>query len=759
MNIIAIDTETYRIGPGAVAPKIVCTSFAARAGEEIETELRASCDPNLPLMLESIFRDEDMLTVWAHAAYDLACMAGTWPQLIPSIFEMLEAGRAVDIQLREKLYALSTHGHVDDYTTPDGQSQTMKFTLASLVLKHLGEDRTAEKEDEDSWRLNFDRLDGLPVEEYPTEAARYAKKDALDTLLVYEAQERLRGTHDYSCMTTDRFRTTVSFSLYLMTVHGLHVDQDHLRWIEGIVQAEMVPENFDLLYKSEILRMAEPSRPHAKGAKVHDPGCPGKKCRCPVKMIAGKPESKNLKRLTSAILATCREHSLPVRITDGGQKAAHTRRRYVPAMEFDKPEYLDFVATSDEAIEPLASLDPMFAQFRRRQMLIKLVDNQLPLLRGHEIVHAPYDYLKETGRVATYGSNHKVPLGQRGNLYPAVHAQGVPGEIRTASGISIDVRRCYVPRPGRAFIDVDFKTLELVCVAQTCYEILGWSRHRDVINADVDCHAYLGAQIARLFGSDEHARAWQDQLHAEGIFDDREAAYRSFATFKKAPDEDWKGFYKQYRTMAKPVGLGFPGGLGPEKLATNIAPQYEVHMTVDQARRLREIWHDTYPEMRLFFEWVNQQRDLYNDVLGYDDIDGQPEYGHWYRSPLGMVRRGATYCATANGKGMQTPGAEAALIGVHMLQRACHDPTRESILYGVRPLAFVHDQVLCETTEDQSTWHEQAHEVARILCEGASAIFKDVKIGAEPVLATVWSKKAEPVVDENGRLIPWSPKE
>jgi hypothetical protein len=182
-------------------------------------------------------------------------------------------------------------------------------------------------------------------------------------------------------------------------------------------------------------------------------------------------------------------------------------------------------------------------------------------------------------------------------------------------------------------------------------------------------------------------------------------------------------------------------------------------MTVEEARELREIWHETYPEMRAYFDWVGEQHDPYNETLGFDDFTDKEIEGYWYQTPLGMIRRGATFCATANGKAMQSPGAEGALIGLFEIQRACFDHTQGSVLYGCRPWAFVHDQVIAETTEDESVWHEQAHEMSRLFCAGASRIFTDVKVSAEPMLADVWSKKAEVCFGQDGRLVPWKPKE
>ena len=177
---------------------------------------------------------------------------------------------------------------------------------------------------------------------------------------------------------------------------------------------------------------------------------------------------------------------------------------------------------------------------------------------------------------------------------------------------------------------------------------------------------------------------------------------------------------------------------------------YGVIMTEDEAREFREVWRETYPEMPEYFDWVNANTDPYND--------GDGEKLYWYESPLGMIRRGATFCAVANGKCMQTPGAEGAKTAMILLQRECYDPTMGSVLYGCRPIAFVHDQIIGETTEDESLWHDQCMRVKEIMCESMEMVLPDVKMRSDEAhLTSVWTKSSEPVYGEGGRLIPWTP--
>ena len=44
------------------------------------------------------------------------------------------------------------------------------------------------------------------------------------------------------------------------------------------------------------------------------------------------------------------------------------------------------------------------------------------------------------------------------------------------------------------------------------------------------------------------------------------------------------------------------------------------------------------------------------------------------------------------------------------------------------------------------------------MIEGMKSVVPDVAIKAEPALMRYWYKKAEPVFNDEGLLIPWEPK-
>ena len=77
---------------------------------------------------------------------------------------------------------------------------------------------------------------------------------------------------------------------------------------------------------------------------------------------------------------------------------------------------------------------------------------------------------------------------------------------------------------------------------------------------------------------------------------------------------------------------------------------------------------------------------------------------------------------------------------------------------GYRTTAFVHDEVVIELPE-ASDYADEARRVERILCEAMTdTLQSDIPITVEFAVAERWYKQAE-AVWEDGRLVPWEPRE
>lgn len=696
---VALDCETFPIEKDAIYPKVVCVSLATLGKDAVERDLYTDAQPETLLILEDLLKDPNIELVGCNTKYDLACIKNTWPHLTPLVWQALEDGRVTDVVVREKLLNLTTTGVVDMAELPDGSFKKLKYSLNELVQKYLGIDLTKEKEDPDAWRLKYGELSGKQLEEYPEKAREYALFDAEFTLMVaaeQDEQEENPGGGPAS-MYLQYFRTACDFALGMFTENGFYIDPDEVEKVEKMLEEELAPEKMQLLIKSGALRPAELPRPYSNGAVDKKTGEP--------KMTKGKKESINKKILQEIVKLVSEDNDIEVKMTD-------------PSEKFPEGQ----ISTAGEVIEELAPHNPILKEYANRQKVMKLQTSYIPNLK-EGIVHANYDILKETGRSSSFG----------GDFYPSWNGQQVDPRVRG----------CCVPRDGWLLVSADYSAIELVSLAQRIYDLFGHSTLRDLILQGVDPHAYLGAQLA--YHLDQEI-GFREAVEAEILSPSQMQIYQCFLECKSSDDEKLKKFYGHYRKLAKPVGLGYPGGLGPEKCMGIAKDTYGIEGDIEMFTMLREIWHDTFPEMRPYFDHINKEC---HDPASPED--------YCYTSPLGMYRAGTTYCAAANGEALQTPTAEGALGGVFDLARACCDPTEKSILLGCRPLLFIHDENIIEIPDDELA-HERSMEIARIMEYAMRAILCDMKPKVEPALMRRWNKAAEPVF-ENDRLVVWEPKD
>jgi DNA polymerase I-like protein with 3'-5' exonuclease and polymerase domains len=697
-QLIAIDTETCLLGPGSVAPKLICMSAATFdvAKGEICAALYGNAQmEEIRRVLVAMLTDPEIQLVFHNAPFDLTVIAAAMPSLMPLIFEKLAQGGVTDTLVREKLLNLSTHGNLKNYLAPDGSKHRITYTLADLVMNYTGVDRSADKSGDDIWRMNYEMLDGMHRSEYPEAAATYAMQDATDTLEVHDLQaERILGEKGPGSVRTAEFQAAVAFCLRLMTCWGLTTDPERVEEIDAMLRKELTPEKLNLLIESNVLELALPERPYKNGAKDADGN---------LKMRKATKDKISKVHLKSIVTSLCEKLELPIKLTKTGA-----------------------VSTDVEVIEKLAPHSPLIKQYQHRQKLQKLVSTYLPHIRGASTVHPEFDVLKATGRTSSFASKN----------YPSSNIQ--QEDPRT--------RPCFKARPGKVFVASDYNAIELCSLGQTCHELFGFSVHRDKINEGVDLHAYLGAQLAVNMDED-----FGEVCKTGALFSPTEV-YEAFIAQKESNPE----FYAHWRKFAKPVGLGYPGGMGVDTFINTARNSYGVIVDRDMAQQMKDIWLETYPEMIPYFQWIKTQCIDPNNY-STDEETGKQSALYCYSSPMGMYRAGATYCAAANGAALQTRTAEGAKGGVFEIARACYDWTQGSILFGCRPVIFMHDEIIVEIPDDEKK-HERALEMSNIMISAMRRVIPDVEITTETALMVWWNKKAEPVFDEQGRLQVWQPK-
>jgi DNA polymerase-1 len=287
------------------------------------------------------------------------------------------------------------------------------------------------------------------------------------------------------------------------------------------------------------------------------------------------------------------------------------------------------------------------------------------------------------------------------------------------------IRECFIPRPGWAFVAADYDTLELRTLTQVVEDWFGPSRMGDALRAGLDLHLLFAAeQLLGITYEDAQRR------QAEGDPDVSEA-----------------------RSFAKVANFGFPGGLGPASMAS-YAEGYGLGISEIRARTLRELWYAQWPEMRLYFRRI---RELSADTSRSDGKvtfdDGRTANTFWVEQHLvGRRRGGCLYTSACNTffQGLAADGAKRALF---LVSHECYCvPT--SVLFGCRPVLFVHDEVVMEVPPHVNLT-EAADRLSAVMVAGMKSLVTRVPITAGPLAMTRWSKKAKEIRDPSGQLLAW----
>jgi DNA polymerase I len=177
--LIAFDTETYLIRPGLAAPRMVCLQWDEGAGPQV-----VLADEGVALFWNWI-QSGGVTLVGHHVFYDLAVLCAMDENLIRPVWNAADVGRVKCTKIREMMIA-NARGELKFEWDPElGEMKKPRFTLERLSWRYLG--KTMQK-GEDSWRLRYAELDGVPVDRWPEDARRYAEQDAEDTRGVYLAQ-------------------------------------------------------------------------------------------------------------------------------------------------------------------------------------------------------------------------------------------------------------------------------------------------------------------------------------------------------------------------------------------------------------------------------------------------------------------------------------------------------------------------------------------------------------------------------------------
>ena len=268
------------------------------------------------------------------------------------------------------------------------------------------------------------------------------------------------------------------------------------------------------------------------------------------------------------------------------------------------------------------------------------------------------------------------------------------------------IRDCFIPRAGHTFILCDYDAVEMRTLAQCYLDLTGENSPLAEMyaeNPNFDPHAYFGAQLLNIDYDTMMQRLEEGDAEA-----------------------------KSMRQRAKPANFGYAGGMGA-KAFIGYARGYGVELTENEAQTLRERWIETYNMRPWFYEAEKAHKKGRVVCPSSKRIRGRPSYTESANMPF---------------QGMASDGAKRALFS---LSRECY-VDESSVLFGSRPLVFVHDEIILEAPTEKA--HECAMRLKFLMEREMNAVTPSIPASATPALATRWLKGAEPRY-EAGRLIPW----
>lgn len=707
MRRISLDFETHLIGAGAVHPKPVVLSVCTSPMERGKLYI----GEDIPKIIQSILAT-DLEIANTNLAFDQWVSIKEWPELYAPWHKAISEGRCIDLGTADKLIQLRGHGGLEFKELPDGSVLPMRYSQAAMVERWLSEDVSADKSGEDVWRTRYSELDGVPLDEWPEEARDYAERDPQYVLRVLDAMgPRLEEVLENRQIMTGL--TKAAFVCAGIQNRGMRIDKELAQSLFDETKEMLVCGEDEMITQLEIYIPEVPARPGRN--KEHVEGCSRKDCNCPRKMLVPQPSKIATKKLREYVLAWVRMQfpDRPLPLTPKGMdyvRAVYsqdvTEWSSSSSMFDENPGYIKVDKATLKALVRV-SPDPVIDRYLEREDVAKLHSSFFPKMRKAkdseewaDRVHFNFDVLKRTGRMSSFASS----------LYPSANGQQVEPRIRPI----------YVADPGCALVFIDYKSMELFAAASKWKAIFGQSALYDLLLDGKDPHAALGASLWRGFDPECP------------LSSDLTRQYDQF-TALEADDPD---VFKYWRTFAKPVGLGFPGGLGPETMVA-LARGYGLDLTLDDTQRAREIWMGRYPEAR---EWLRgdtgvAQLEYEEDVYGYVTRQG-------------MVRAGCSYTAAANGCALQSDPAEMIREVVWQLETACN--LRDNPLLGSSIVNVVHDEVGLQCPLDENeTVTAAVMEAERIMVQVASAAL-DIPMQVESEVFYRWYKKVPPELRERG---------
>lgn len=707
----------------------------------------------------------DALLVAHNAAFDAMSFLHEYRRdvvTVANIFRAFAEDRVVDTQIREKLLAIAEGWSDFD---PVLRQKPPKFGLDSVVQRRLG--LTVEgKKGDDVWRLRYHELDGVPVGSWPVAAVDYALMDAEYALYAALAQVDL----GYNVRTAPNLppyklanggivdecrQVRASLALALQPAWGVRTDPDTVTTWEHEITEALAGATAGL---SRIGVLRQAGGIYRSGAK---------KGKAVAKADFGTKDTGFLQELVEEDL---RKQGIPVKRTPTGK-----------------------VQVGAEALLQCAT--PELRAWGEAQHYEKYRSTYLIPAKIGMYGPMPYNYdvLKDTGRTSSYGTN----------------CQNPPKKGR--------FRECVTARPGMVLCSTDFTAAELCGLGQIHLWKFGKSVYAEMAERGIDLHAPVAAELWGI-SLDEFLAIYADKSHPK--YTEAKTVYRQcakalnfggwgglgprkFVTYALGLEPPVNladiarktGVYAEladiFARIARDGDTRTMRKLQRWELATEqddgtwdvpVTPvTTDLYVACAYAERILNVLRrEAVPEGGEYLDYIAESVKAAGGDDEDDSEDAKPSGFTFEQYVSGRQRARCNYTNGAN-TGFQGIVADGAKEALWRLAVACyvrpdiavdilwHPRTywrevtsREMLLaacealYGVRPVLFIHDEVIAEGP--LATAHLWAPAQALLMREGMRTFIRDVKVGADPALMYVWDKAAEPVYDSDGKLTVWTPR-
>ena len=162
---IGLDIETHLIERDESPKGICCSLYSEENGSELFL-----LDDHGYSRIHGLLEDPSIHLILTNAAFDMISIA-VYGEMVQEIFWAYNMGRIHCTHINQAMINMADPAMMGVQFKSDA-------SLAGQVLLYLGEDISSSKKGEDTWRLRYGELEGIPIESWPNEAKRYAKKDA-----------------------------------------------------------------------------------------------------------------------------------------------------------------------------------------------------------------------------------------------------------------------------------------------------------------------------------------------------------------------------------------------------------------------------------------------------------------------------------------------------------------------------------------------------------------------------------------------------